>query len=298
MKHKNIITTILAIILVIPLVIAIGNITNVNPLPPLQLDIPSFIAGDTTSTEFSFDYPDDFENNPDASLVIKVYIESLNESYPVRKNDFQLSGLIKQYPLFNLEFLSKSYALKCVEDDEINFRVDKGLLYTQENFGNGTFYCYDPNNYINMLKLDRRDKVFLEISSDPALYPGQYSVSVDLLEMEPDYTGPEIELIEPSGEDIFPGENGIIPIKLNITDMYAIDSETVKYKIVTLGVPSDGEGLNMSYYDSGWIYEIEYNEISRYYEADFNMTEHGLTESGSYWIYAEAKDVLSNEGKL
>lgn len=298
MKQK-ILTTILAILLVLPLVFG-GTIINVSP----SLEIPSFIAGDTTSTVFSFDYPYVEENYNNAPLVAKVDISCLDEgedcpldNCSVLKGDFQLNMIAEQYLILGL-FHYNTIPMPCYETAPIQFKAkDKPKIqYTIDNVPEGTFYCYNPNYY--MMQLDSHDEITLEISSDPALYPGQYSVSVDLLEMEPDYTGPEIELIEPSGEDIFPGENGIIPIKLNITDMYAIDSETVRYKIVTLGVPSDGEGLNMDYYDSGWIYEIEYNEISGYYEADFDMEDHELTESGSYWIYAEAKDVLGNEGKL
>ncbi len=282
-----------AIILLVGIVEAAGNITNITPL---ILNIPDFIAGGTTSTTFSFDYVDDEFNNPDASLVLRVNISSLNEDYPVWKGDFQLSGFIEQYSLFDL-FLGKIFPLKCVEDTA-EFRVQQGILYTVTNIPAGTFYCYDPDNYLDMLELDRRDEVTLSISSDPALYPGVYNVSVELMEMEPDYEGPEIELIEPSGDEIFSEQNEIIPIKLNITDMYNIDDSSVKYKIVSLGIPSEGEGLNVDYYDSGWIYEISYNDASNLYEAEFNMEEHELTESGSYWFYAEAKDVLGNEGKL
>lgn len=290
MKQKTIILM-TAIILLIGIVAATGTITNLSP----SLDIPSFVAGDTTETTFSFDYEDDGFNNPDASLVLRANITSLDEDYPVWKKDFQLSGLIEQYSLFDL-FLEKIFPLKCVEDSA-EFRVQQGLLYTETNIPAGTFYCYDPDNYLDMLELDRRDKTTLFISSDPALYPGEYGVSVELMEMEPDNQGPEIELVSPTDGQLFSENNIIIPIKLNITDMYNIDSPSVKYKIVSLGIPSEGKGLNMTYYDSGWIYEIEY-KTSGFYEAEFNMTEHNLTESGSYWLYAEAKDVLGNEGKL
>ena len=295
MKQKTIIT-ILAIILVIPLVIATGTITNLSP----SIIIPDFIAGDTIETTFSFDYEDDGLNNPDASLVLKVNISSLDEDYPVWIGDFQLSSMIKQYPLFGIPFLEKTIPLKCVEDNA-EFRVQQGLLYTETNIPAGTFYCYDPNNYLDMLELDRRDEVTLSISSDPALYPGEYSVEVELMEMQPDYEGPVIELIEPLDGGVFSGYDAIIPIKLNITDMYAIDDSTVRYKIVSFFFPSEGEGLfpeeDISY-DSDWIYDIEFNESSGLYEDTFEMEYYGLEESGLYWIYAEAKDILGNEGKL
>ena len=292
MKSK-IPTTILAIILVIPLVIAAGTITNVTP----ALDIPSFIAGDTTNTTFSFDYPNVEENYNDAPLVARVNIESLDSEYPVWKGDFELQMIAEQYWLAGLIHIN-TIPMECEENAPIKFKPKDrpGWLYTINEIPNGTFYCYNANYY--MMQLDSHDEITLYISSDPALYPGTYSVSVELLEMEPDYEGPEIELIEPSGDEIFSEENETIPVKLNITDMYNIDDDSVRYKIVDIGIPSEGEGLNITYYDSGWIYDISYNETSGLYEAEFNMTEHGLNESGAYWIYAEAKDILGNLGKL
>lgn len=291
MKPKTL-TTIFAIILLVGIVTATGTITNLSP----SLEIPSFIAGGTTNTTFSFDYEDKFENNPDASLVLRANISSLKEDFPVWKEDFQLNGFIEQSPLFGIPFLEKTIPLKCVENTA-EFRVRQGILHTETNIPNGTFYCYDPNNYIDMLELGRKDKVNLFISSDPALFPGTYNVSVELMEMEPDFEGPIIELIEPSENQIF-SENDTILIKLNITDMYNIDSSSVRYKIVSLGIPAEGVGLNITYYDSGWITDISFNENSMLYEGDFNITERGLNNSGEYWIYAEAKDVLGNKGNL
>ncbi len=287
MRQKTLALIITAIFLV---GIVTAGITNLSP----SLDISNFIAGGTTSTTFNFDYEDDGLNNPDASLVLKVNISSLDEIPSVLKGYFQLSGYIEQYLFSNL-FLGKIFPLKCVEDSA-QFRVQQGVLYEETNIPAGVFYCYDPNNYLDILELDRRDKVTLNISSNPALYPGEYNVTVELMEMEPDYEGPKIKLIEPSQDQIFSESNEMIRIKLNITDMYNVDESSVKYKIVSLGIPSEGAGLNATYYDSGWISEIEYT--SEFYEAEFNMTEHNLTESGSYWLYAEAKDVLGNEGKL
>ena len=269
---KNKLTIILGLVFLVGLVAAAGTITNLSP----SLTIPEFIAGGTTSTTFSFDYEDDGFNNPDASLVLRVNINSLDENYPVWKGDFQLSGFIEQSILPWLSF-ETTHPLKCVEDDA-KFRVQQGLLYTETNIPNGTFYCYDPNDYIDMLELDRRDKVNLSITSDPALYPGEYSVEVELMEMEPDTSPPEIEFMI---EDYVFGNT--IPIKLNVTDMYEV--QIVQYKI-TRPILS-----KLNYADSGWI-TITLDEDSGLYEDDFDTTS--LEESGLYWIRAYACDVLGN----
>ncbi len=288
MKQKTL-TLIIASIFLIGIVMA-GTITNVST----SLDIPSFIAGGTTSTTFNFDYPYVPENYNNAPLVARVNVTSLNPIYPMWKGDFNLFMYAEQYLLPGF-FKYNTIPMTCSETAPIQFKAkDKSnIQYTIDEVPNGTFYCYNPNYY--MLQLNSRDKVNLSISSNPALYPGEYNVSIELMEMEPDNAGPKIELVSSFDNTIFSENKTIVPIKLNITDIYNIDDETVKYKIVTAGFPSDGKG-NFDYYDSDWIYDIEYNDSSGLYEHDFNIYE--LNESGFYWIYAEAKDVLGNLGKL
>lgn len=292
MKNKKSIT-IFAVVLLIGIVTA-GTITNLTP----SLEISNFIAGGTTSTTFSFDYPNTNDNYNNAPLVARVNITSLNPIYQVWKDDFNLFMYMEHCLLpYCIGGFVTPIPMTCSENSPIQFKAkDKpDIQYTINEVLNGTFYCYNPNYY--MLQLSSRDRVTLNITSDPALYPGQYNVTIELMEMQPDNQGPVIQLIEPIGDNIFSEIDKVVPIKLNIADMYDIDDSSVKYKIVSFGAPSDGEGIDVDYYDSGWIYEIEY-KTSGFYEAGFNMTEHNLTKSGSYWIYAEAKDILGNLGKL
>jgi hypothetical protein len=291
MKTKTL-TIILGMIFLVGIITA-GTITNVST----SLEIPSFIAGGTTSTTFSFDYPDSDDNYNNAPLVARVNLTGVNETPSVWKGDFNLFMYAEQYLLPEF-FKYNTIPMTCSETAPIQFKAkDKyNIQYTINEVPNGTFYCYNPNYY--MLQLDSRDKVNLSISSNLALYPGEYNVSIELMEMEPDNAGPKIELVSSFDNTTFSENKTIVPIELNITDMYNINDETVKYKIVTADLPSDGVGLNASYYDSGWIYEIEYNESSGLYEHDFDIEKYGLNESGFYWIYAEAKDVIGNNGKL
>jgi len=291
--NTKIIITIFAVIFLIGIVSANGTITNVSLLNPTNLNL---IAGSTGSMDLTFQYPDLPQNYNNAPLVVIANITSLNSDYPVWKGDFRLFMYAKQYLLPGF-FYYNTIPMTCSENNTINFKAkDKSSIqYSINNVSNGTFYCYNPNYY--MLQLDSSDTLTLNLTSNIALYPGNYSLSIGLYEMEPDTAGPIISLISPVNGSLFSEDNKIIPIKLNITDMYNIDSSSVKYKIVTLGIPSDGTGLNLSYYDSGWI-NITYNLDTGLYESQFNMTRYGLNQSGSYWLYAEAKDVIGNEGKL
>ncbi len=273
--NSKTLTIIFATILLIGIATA-GTITNVNPV---TLDIPNFIAGGTTSTTFSFDYPNLPENYNNAPLVARVNITSLDEDYPVEKEDFNLFMSAEQYLLPG--FLKyNTIPMTCSENAPINFRAkDKSdIQYTIDEVSDGTFYCYNPNYY--MLQLSSKDEVTLSISSNPALYPGEYQVGVELFEMEPDNSPPEIELML---DDFIFNEDETIPIILNVTDMYNI--RTVEYKITNPDLSS--------YYNSGWI-EVQLNEDTGFYEDNFDFSDYDLDTSGTYWIFARACDVLGN----
>ena len=328
MKQKTLLTIIFGMILLIGVVAAVESIPDsggssgggssatagrIIPVEPWDLGDMNFIAGDTTTTTFSFDYPDVEENYNNAPLVAKIDISCLDEGEDcplddcsVLKGDFQFSMVATQYLFSGLlgDLIPyNTIPMTCSEQAPINFKAkDKAdIQYTINEVPDGTFYCYNPNYY--MMQLDSHDDITLSISSNPALYPGEYSVEVELMEMEPDNKGPVIELIKPLGDTIYSGED-IIPIELKITDMYNIDPESVRYKIVNFWFPSEGEGLfsegDISY-DSEWIYgpwNISYDGTSWTYKAEFDIANSELEQSGLYWIYAEAKDILGNEGKL
>lgn len=279
MKQKTL-TIIFGMILLIGVVAAAGTITNVNPL---ILTIPDFIAGDTTSTEFSFDYPDVEENYNNAPLVAKINVISLEQNYPVLKGDFQFSMVATQYLFGGLlgDLIPyNTIPMTCTEDTPINFKAkDKSdIQYTINYIPDGIFYCYNPNYY--MMQLDSHDDITLSITSHPALYPGEYSVEVELMEMEPDNSPPEIEFIIEGY--VF---SDTIPIKFKVTDMYEI--QTVQYKITRPILSED------NYFDGEWI-TTTFNETSGFYEDTLNTTEYGLYGSGKYWIRAYACDVLGN----
>jgi len=218
MKQKTL-TIVLGMIFLIGIVTA-ATLTNVTE----ELIIPNFIAGGTTSTTFSFDYASEFNDITHKPLVIRVNISSLIEGYPVWKGDFSLTSFIEQYTLWDLFFPPKLISLNCVEESEINFPGPEGVFYTETNIPDGIFYCYDPANYLTLLELDRRDKVNLSITSDPALYPGEYSVGVELLEVTSEQPQPENEYIRTISIDAIDDSN-MVPYKTNQTVILNITLE-------------------------------------------------------------------------
>jgi len=278
MKTKNILIIFAGILLIG--IVAAGTITNVFPIDVGNLN---FIAGEGTQTSFNFDYPDVEGNYNNAPLVIRVNLTSMNQNFPVWKDDFDLSIVADQYLLPGFWHYN-TIPMTCKEDAPIIFKAKDSpeIQYTINEIPNGTFYCYNPNYYI--LQLDSRDVVNISISSRQNLYPGNYSLAIELLEMEPDTNSPEIQIIL---ENFVYNETQEIPIKLNVTDLYSI--RNVEYKITN-------PDLN-DYYNSGWI-EAQLNESSGFYEHLFNFEEHNLNQSDSYWVFARACDVLNNCGEM
>lgn len=139
--------------------------------------INDFIAGSTATANFSFEYLDYPENPQDSPLIIRLNISCLDENYPVWKNDFELSGYIKRYYLFGL--LYDTITLECHENSPLT--INHPLGSNTLNVPDGTFYCY---NVSKDLRLDKHDDVFLNIKSDPALYPGTYNLTAEFFYVE------------------------------------------------------------------------------------------------------------------
>ena len=191
MKFKNLILTLALTILLLPLLIAQGEIINLV----LDEGLPDFVAGERAIAEFSFDYPDVSGIYPEqeeyAQLVFIVNISSDNIDYPVWKGDFQLNGSMVSSGLFSRD----EYVFDCSEDFELSCPY---APWIGEEV-NGTFYC--TNNDFLMINLGSDNDVVLDFKSHYALWPGDYSYSVGLFYPEDDFTHLIIEPSEPDGEN-------------------------------------------------------------------------------------------------
>ncbi len=184
-------TLIIASIFIIGIVIAgVGAERIISNLEGINLP-ESFIAGTEVQANFSFDYLNINENVPDSPLIIKIDINCSDEGEncplndcSVWKGDFELkNNFIKRwwiYPWIKRE----SIPLYCYENSPLTINHPQEGSTTLE-VPNGTFYCYNIN-YKN-LDLDEHDEVFLNILSDPALYPGQYNITASLYYLQEEY---------------------------------------------------------------------------------------------------------------
>ena len=178
MKSKTL-TIILGMVFLIGIVTA-STLTNVQ-----GIDVPlNVIAGDTFQANFSFDYLDDFGNKDNSPLIIRLNFTS-NDSvnYPVWKGDFEVNGYAEKSYLLGLYI--ETIQFNCSEEENQTITHLTGV--ENVHAPDGIFYCYNEEGD---LKLDRKYDVFLNIKSHHALWPGQYSVSVELMEIEPDIITP------------------------------------------------------------------------------------------------------------
>ncbi len=212
MKQKTLTLIITSIFLIgiLGMVGADREITNVSD----EIAISNFIAGDTAQASFSYDYiagvADNVDNSP---FILKFNISSQNQDYPVWKNDFSINGKIKRYRLFGL--LLKEIPFSCSEDSPLTINHPVGKI-TFDDVLNGTFYCYNPEGD---LELDRRDEIYLDITSHPALWPGQYDLTAELFYL-PDIYPPFVNIINKDDFEKYYREISNIEVQAEINDMH------------------------------------------------------------------------------
>jgi len=244
MKSKTL-TIIVVSILLIGIVTAAGTIINISE--SLEIIPSTFIAGSTTTAEFSFDYPDISETYPNqedyAPLMIKVNISSLEENYPVWKNDFELDGSLLNKRWWILP--DTLYYFDCYEDDFTYYYNQQPQEIT--NIPDGTFYCFNPG--FSAMRIDSSNDVVLNILSDPALYPGEYNISVGLYYPQEEYINIEVTPIVYHAPE---GENSSVEFNMSF-EISGGDAIRMKMSDLFEGYVSDG----ISFTIGGANYTVE-----------------------------------------
>jgi len=185
MKQKTL-TLIIASIFIIGIVTAsfvsadriIDNATGIY--------IEDFVAGSTVQANFSYDYLRDRPENPDNSpLILRINITSSDEvNFPVWREDFGVSGFIKRYILFGLVPIGEKY-FNCSEQESQT--IIHPLGNEPVSAENGTFYCSDPEGDLDFGDFNAHDIVYLDITSNPALWPGEYNLEAKLFYLSDTY---------------------------------------------------------------------------------------------------------------
>ena len=144
------------------------------------IDISGFIAGSTTTANFSFDYEDSYEADKHYPLIFKINISFSGEGCELEdcsvwKNDFEIGGTLRRYYLFGL--YHKDIELECSEKSPLTINHQMGS--NTVNVPKGIFYCYNTTEG-TMEDLKKSNKVFLNIFSNPALYPATYKITAQM----------------------------------------------------------------------------------------------------------------------
>ncbi|MCK4997201.1 hypothetical protein KAS08_02760 [Candidatus Pacearchaeota archaeon] len=259
-------------LILLGLVLMFGLVSADNVLSNVTgIDIPTnIIAGSPFEASFSFDYAFNGENTDDSPLIIKLNIISEeNETYPVMKGDFQITGRVEKSWFFNT--LTKTVEFNCSE--EYNQTIEHPLDAQNVTAPDGTFYCY---NVEGDLDLNEHDNIYLDIISHQALYPGEYNFSAELFYL----TDERAPFVNITNKDMFKQyyrEVDNIIVSATIEDGSEI---SVQWGNVFLGY----ENLTIPYtYDDEDVYYFSRN------------TPVDIME-GNYPLYVFAEDIYNNTG--
>ncbi|MBU2576442.1 MAG: DUF4625 domain-containing protein [Nanoarchaeota archaeon] len=208
MKQKTL-TIILGMIFLIGIVAAANTLSNLD----VTINIPAnVIAGDTFTADFSFDYYDNLENEDNSPLIIKLNLTSNDQiKYPVWKGDFEISGLIEKTAIWGI--WTKTVPFSCSEE-ETQIIINPIDTTTINNISNGTFYCYNADGD---LKLNEHDEVFLYVTSHPALYPSQYTLTAEMFYLN-DTTAPIVLILNEEYFDQYFRDGSYVDFEASITD--------------------------------------------------------------------------------
>lgn len=192
-----------------------------------EIYIEAFVAGSTITANFSYDYLDRPGNIESSPLIFRINITSNDEiNFPVWEEDFKINGSITrcEWNILGLCFFEKTINFNCSEESPltISHPLGKEDVYPQD----GTFYCFNEEGDLN---LNRKDEVFLNIKSHPALWPGQYTISAELYYLTDTYP-PIVNILNKSYFDQYFSDGSHVSFEVEIID---VNLEDWNAKIIT-----------------------------------------------------------------
>ena len=259
-------------------ILLIGIVAGANTLSNLQgIDIPAgVIAGNTFRANFSFDYLADGVNEADSPLIIKLDLESENQtSYPVWKNDFEMNGYVDKctWTILGLCILPSTVYFNCSEDAPLTIEHTIGSEIIND-IPDGTFYCFSESSD---LTLNEKDIVYLDITSHQALWPGQYTLTAEMFYLN-DTTNPVVLILNKDYFNQYFRDGSYIDFNAEITD-----------------------GSLISIYDAKIITPLMNISFAKEYTGDniyhFYQTLPITILEGNYLLKVIAKDEFENTGE-
>lgn len=275
MKQKTLTLIITAIFLVGIVTMLTGFVSAERMIDNATgIYIEDFVAGSTVQANFSYDYLRDRPENPDNSpLILRINITSSDEvNFPVWRGDFGVSGFIKRYILFGLIPIGgKDFTCSEQESQTIIHPLGNEPVSAE----NGTFYCYDPQGDLDFGDFNAHDIVYLDITSNPALWPGEYGLSAELYYLTDTYP-PIVNITNKADfETKYYRENDNFNIQVLVEEGGEISN-------VWGTVYLDEENISFyPYDDSGGTYYFSQMTPSDIQEGDYNLTIFAEDTSGN-----------------
>jgi len=238
------------------------NLSEIN----IPLDV---VAGNTFVADFSFRYLNDFVNPGNSPLIIQLNVSSGDESYPVWRNDFEISGRVEKYALWGL-IHAGTVEFECnnSETQTIEHPLDSQEIL---GVGNGTFYCYDKGAD---MQLEEHDEVYLDIVSHYAIYPGEYNLTASMFYLT-DGRAPFVNITNKEMFDVYYRELGNVEVRATIDDGSGIgDKWGTVFANYDITVPFSHETSGMHYFTKMLpidIVEGDY-DLFIFAEDDYNNT--------------------------
>jgi len=231
------------------------------------------VAGNSFNANFSFDYLQNGANKDNSSLVMRLNFSSKNSDYPVWKGDFWVNG--------NVQKCGLAFFGKCIFHGLVNFSCFEiaplliSINTTVNNISNGTFYCY--NKDIN-LSLNERDKVSLNITSQPALYPGKYTLSAELFYLN--------DTIIPLPSNLISLTFELLVKTTDVTKITSIEMYMDNKKVCTFS----SSGIALSECKGIFIKKLDASVSGKNTKLSYNISiDTSKFDAGKYDVYIRAK---------
>jgi hypothetical protein len=217
MINKKIFTILLGIIFLAGGVYAVNSLSNLE-----GITIPASISsGKIAQANFSYDYLNDAINQNNSETILQLNFTSENESFPVWKGDFKVSGFIERctWTILGVCMNHQTINFNCNEEKNQTIIYPKGREDVLAN--NGTFYCYNSSK--GNLILDQHDNVFLNIEPNIAIWPGQYNITAKMFYLSDTYA-PFVNITNKFDFDRYYAPGNYLEVRTNITDYGGLSS--------------------------------------------------------------------------
>ena len=271
MKQKTLIIILGIILLTGAGLIAANSLSDLSTTMTIPPDI---VSGNSFLANFSFNYFNLPGNYDGSALIIKLNVTSSDEvNYPIWKNDFKINGYTKKctYTILGVCILPKTIHFSCSEINQTTIDHSRYGINTL-NVPDGIFYCFNESND---LSLNEGNNIFLNITSNIALWPGTYTINATFFYLN-DTLAPFVNITNKNAFDRYYRPGNYLEVRANITENVELDS----YYGTIFG---DNANYSVNFWkkQGGLYYFTETSIPNNLTEGNYNLTITAIDTSGN-----------------